>query len=140
MLCPCNFPGKNAGVGVGCHFLLQGIVPTQGSKLCLFHLLDWQVDSLPPSHPSLGPARAGPASPSSVRRNMQGLLFLLWAPGPGFPNRSAILLLPFRALCCCHLQHIQSLWDGPCKIGRREFQTQSISKESGFLNNKEQRE
>ena len=27
------FPGKNTGVG--CHFLLQGIVPTQGSKLHL---------------------------------------------------------------------------------------------------------
>ena len=30
--------------GVGCHFLLQGILPTQGSKL---HLLQWEVDSLP---------------------------------------------------------------------------------------------
>ena len=70
---------------MGCHFLLQGMVPTQGSKLCLFHLLDWQVDSLPPSHPSLRLARAAPASPSSVRRNMQGPLFFLWAPGPGFP-------------------------------------------------------
>ena len=27
------FPGKNTGVG--CHFLLQGIFPTQGSSLCL---------------------------------------------------------------------------------------------------------
>ena len=26
--CPWNFPGKNTGVG--CHFLLQGIFPTQG--------------------------------------------------------------------------------------------------------------
>ena len=35
-LCPSNFPGKNTAVG--CHFLLQGIFPTQGlnliSKLC----------------------------------------------------------------------------------------------------------
>ena len=31
----------------GCHFLLQGILPTQGSNL---HLLHWQVDSLPLSH------------------------------------------------------------------------------------------
>ena len=29
LLCPCNFPGKNIGVGI--HFLLQGIFPTQGS-------------------------------------------------------------------------------------------------------------
>ena len=27
-LCPWGFPGKNTGVG--CHFLLQGIFPTQG--------------------------------------------------------------------------------------------------------------
>ena len=27
-LCPCNSPGKNTGVG--CHFFLQGIFPTQG--------------------------------------------------------------------------------------------------------------
>ena len=32
---------------VGCHFLLQGIFPTQGSNLCLLH---WQADSLPLSH------------------------------------------------------------------------------------------
>ena len=37
-----DFPGKNTGVG--CHFLLQGIFPTQGSNPCLLH---WQVDSLP---------------------------------------------------------------------------------------------
>ena len=28
LLCPWNSPGKN--VGMGCHFLLQGIFPTQG--------------------------------------------------------------------------------------------------------------
>ena len=30
LLCPRNFPGKNTGVG--CHFLLQGIFPTQRSN------------------------------------------------------------------------------------------------------------
>ena len=34
-------PGKNTGVG--CHALLQGICPTQGSNLSLLH---WQADSL----------------------------------------------------------------------------------------------
>ena len=29
LLCPWNSPGKN--IGVGSHFLLQGIFPTQGS-------------------------------------------------------------------------------------------------------------
>ena len=36
-LCPWDFPGKN--IGVGCHFLLQEIFPTQGSNTCLLHLL-----------------------------------------------------------------------------------------------------
>ena len=31
----------------GCHALLQGIFPTQGSNLHLLFLLHWQVDSLP---------------------------------------------------------------------------------------------
>ena len=33
LLCPWNSPGQNAGVGS--HFLLQGIFPTQGSDLGL---------------------------------------------------------------------------------------------------------
>ena len=35
-------PGKNTGVG--CHFLLHGIFPTEGQNLCL---LRWQVGSSP---------------------------------------------------------------------------------------------
>ena len=31
----------------GCHTLLQGIFPTQGSNLCFLHLLHWQMGSLP---------------------------------------------------------------------------------------------
>ena len=38
-------PSKNTRAG--CHFLLQGIFPTQGSNLCLVH---WQEDSLHLSH------------------------------------------------------------------------------------------
>ena len=38
-------PGKDTGVG--CHFLFQGIFPTQGSNLCLLRLLHWQLGSLP---------------------------------------------------------------------------------------------
>ena len=40
--------GKNTEVS--CHFLFQGILPTQGSNLYLVCLLHWQVDSLPLSH------------------------------------------------------------------------------------------
>ena len=35
LLCPPEFLGKDTEVG--CHFLLQGIFPTQGSNLCLLH-------------------------------------------------------------------------------------------------------
>ena len=35
LLCPWHFPGKSTGVS--CHFLLQGIFPTQGSNPCLLH-------------------------------------------------------------------------------------------------------
>ena len=38
LLCPWDFPGKNFGVGY--HFLLQGIFPTQGSNPRLLH---WQA-------------------------------------------------------------------------------------------------
>ena len=40
-----NSPGKSTGVG--CHFLLQGIFPTQGLNPCFLH---WQADSWPQSH------------------------------------------------------------------------------------------
>ena len=52
---PWDFPGKNTGVGD--HFLLQGIFPTQGSNPCLLH---WQVGSLPLSH------RGSPSSTHSM--------------------------------------------------------------------------
>ena len=42
--CPWDSPGKSTGEG--CHFLLQGICPTQGLNLCLLHLLHWQAGSL----------------------------------------------------------------------------------------------
>ena len=45
---PWDFLGKNTKVG--CHALLQGIFPTQGSNLCLLHLLHWWSDSLPRCH------------------------------------------------------------------------------------------
>ena len=45
LLCPWDSPSNNTRVG--CHFLLQGIFLTQGSKL---HLLHWLADSLSLSH------------------------------------------------------------------------------------------
>ena len=50
----CSLPGSSVhGIfqaritGEVCHFLLQGIFPTQGSNRSLFCLLHWQVHSLP---------------------------------------------------------------------------------------------
>ena len=45
LLCPWNFPGNNNGVGG--HFLLQELFPTQGVDLCLPHC---QVGSMPLCH------------------------------------------------------------------------------------------
>ena len=40
-----GFP-RQEPTGVGCHFLLQGIFPTQGSNPCLLNLPHWQAGSL----------------------------------------------------------------------------------------------
>ena len=66
LLCLWNFPGKNTGVG--CHFLLHRIAPTQGSYL---RLLCWQADSLSLRH--LGSLRV----PSSVFLFLLAYLLLL---------------------------------------------------------------
>ena len=57
LLCPWDCPGKNTGVG--CHFFLQGIYPTQELNRCLLSLLHRQVGSLPLVPPGNLPANAG---------------------------------------------------------------------------------
>ena len=47
-LCPWDFPGKNTGMG--CHFLLQGILSIQQLILHFLCLLHWQKNSLPLHH------------------------------------------------------------------------------------------
>ena len=49
---PMNFPGKVTGVG--CHFLLQGILLTQGSNLGLQHCRQKLLLSEPPGKPISG--------------------------------------------------------------------------------------
>ena len=52
LLHPWDFPGK--GTGVGCHFLLQGIFPTQELNPGLPHCMQTQADTLtsePPGSP-----------------------------------------------------------------------------------------
>ena len=49
--CPWDSPGTNAGVG--CHALLQGILPTQGLNLCLLCFLPvGSLPLVPPEKPS----------------------------------------------------------------------------------------
>ena len=48
LLCLWKFPSKDTGAG--CHFLLQGIFPAQGSNPHIPQLLQRQADSLPLSH------------------------------------------------------------------------------------------
>ena len=48
----CGIPDKDAGVG--CHFLLQGVFPTQGSTshlLCLLHCQAGSLPLVPPGKP-----------------------------------------------------------------------------------------
>ena len=49
LLCPWDSPGRNTGVG--CHFLLQGIFPTQELNPHLVCLLHWQAGSSPLAPP-----------------------------------------------------------------------------------------
>ena len=46
LLCPWYFPGNNTGVG--CHFLLQGVFPTQGLNPGLPHCRQMFLPSEPP--------------------------------------------------------------------------------------------
>ena len=58
-----DFPGKNSLVG--CHFLFQGIFPTQGSNPHLLCLMHWQGESLPLFH--LG----SPTSPQAINQKAE---------------------------------------------------------------------
>ena len=49
LLLSWDFPGKNTGVA--CHFLIQGILPSQRLNPHLLRPLYWQADSLPLAPP-----------------------------------------------------------------------------------------
>ena len=71
-LCPGHSPGKNTGGG--CHALLQEIFLTQGSNLCLLHLLHWQASSLPLEPPGK------PLTWLSVQFSFRSTRFLCFPP------------------------------------------------------------
>ena len=97
-LCPWDSPDKN--IGAACHFLLQGIFPTQGSNshLCLLH--KW-ADSLPLSH--LG-------SPNLLLEFTKHPLTLtsICAPAHNFIN-SLLIQLPSNSPV-----HVTMSWDPKC--------------------------
>ena len=71
--CPWDFPCKNTGVGP--HFLLQGIFPTQRSNLHLLCLL--QADSLPLSHLEAPSKKELNTNGSSFMQPMSSLIYIL---------------------------------------------------------------
>ena len=101
----CSPPGSSVyeifqarNTGVGCHFLLQGIFPTQESNLCLLHSLHWQVDSLPlapPGNPWSQNKCLGHGCPVSCKTNF---VSSSWAHNSfsyfGYPLIFASLSLP----------------------------------------------
>ena len=81
-----DFPVKNTGVG--CQFLLQGIILTQGSNLSLLcRLLHWQAGSLPlaPSEKPLAARRAPlvSLSPIEVSKRQNGMRGHTYTGGAG---------------------------------------------------------
>ena len=75
--------------GAGCHFLLQGIFLTQGSKLHLLCLLHWQVDSLPLKNQGLFRLLSSVPTPWSYSMN---IYYLKWAELQTFPSLLFVLL------------------------------------------------
>ena len=65
---PWDFPGKS--IGVGCHLVLQGTLPTPKSNLGLLCLLHWQAglhqSASPPNPPQTPTGGVGRAAPGST--------------------------------------------------------------------------
>ena len=64
---PLAMEFSRQNTGAGCHFLLQGIFPPQGSKPPLLHLLHWLVGSLP---------AAPPGKPKYLNKAVKNNLFI----------------------------------------------------------------
>ena len=89
--------GKNTAVG--CHALLQGICPIQGSNLCLLH---WQMDSSPLSHQgsSTGWAPAGMKDLSPMKSSISTHVDMCSGEGSGNPLQCSCLENPWWAAVC----------------------------------------
>ena len=111
LFCPWDSPGKNTAVG--CHFLLQGVFPTQGWKPSLLCLLHWQTGSFPlaslAEFPVLWTRTNWWISGSFKFRNgmvIQGLLFveLRWA------GQVLYSLVNKQHICLRSVHFCSSLW------------------------------
>ena len=115
LLCPWDSLGKNTGVG--CHALLKGTFPTQGSNSHVLCLLHWQAASSvlePPGKPAgvLTPPEVVPAAPTALsapdhtwqRRMGRGCSHqrTLWKCHAG----SALLGAVPMVACSCGPQHL----------------------------------
>ena len=78
LLCPWASPGKNTGLGS--HFLLHGIFPTQGSNLRLLHC---QAGSLP-LVPCWAKGYCGGSSSHHPTEHSQPILHVKSGPAKGF--------------------------------------------------------
>ena len=70
---------------MGCHFLFQGILPTQGLNSHHLSFLRWQTDSLPLVPPGVGSSESAAASAKSLQ-----LCLTLCDPIDGSPPVSSI--------------------------------------------------
>ena len=70
LLCPWDFPGKTPGVG--CHFLIQGIFPTQGWNPCLLQMGGFYTTEQP------GKSGLGSNFETSVQIRGRGLTYSRW--------------------------------------------------------------
>ena len=92
---PWDSLGKNTGVG--CHVLLQGIFPTQGSNRCLLSLMHWHVGSLPLAPPG---GRQALKSPQGQVLSFTWLYFLIQCPGKGFRSDQIRSVVPSCPTLC----------------------------------------
>ena len=94
LLCPWDFPNKNTEVG--CHFLLQGFFPIQGSNL---HVLHWHEDSWR-SHLRIKTALWVFFSNSLSWYSLTSCLLNPWRPGHGDSlSRHGFLTCPSTHHC-----------------------------------------
>ena len=102
---PWDSPGQNTGVG--CHFVLQGIFPTQGSNPLLLHPLHWHFTTVPPAKPQW--VRGGGESHRNLqciaRRSEEQVTIYTW----DWPLKWAGVGVSLGGLIWCCLQVVSEL-------------------------------